>query len=110
MVGPSDKLVEWTVALTAAGPRIDRSAWPLGGSPTPTSETASVTRMGTTTVYDVTIPWTLPEIEGSRKFGCRLSLLVNDNDGAGRKGWVEWTPGIGKGKDASEYVPLTFAK
>ncbi len=32
-----------------------------------------------------------------------FSLLVNDNDGAGRSGWVELTPGIGLGKRPAEF-------
>jgi|GEM_PF-2431940 len=35
-----------------------------------------------------------------------LSLLVNDNDGQGRKSWVELTEGIGMGKDPSKYKDL----
>jgi len=58
------------------------------------------------TTYDVTLPRSIPEIAKSIKLGCRMSLLINDNDGAGRKGWIEWTPGIGQTKDARDYVPL----
>lgn len=30
-----------------------------------------------------------------------LSILVNDADGLGREGWLEWTPGVGYTKDPS---------
>jgi hypothetical protein len=50
----------------------------------------------------------MPEIAKAIRQGCRMSLLVNDNDGAGRKGWLEWTPGIGQTKDPSQYVPVSF--
>ena len=36
----------------------------------------------------------------------RFALLVNDNDGAGRKGWLEWFQGIGFAKDPTQYGPL----
>lgn len=35
-----------------------------------------------------------------------FSLLINDNDGAGRAGWQELTPGIGLGKRPAEYAWL----
>jgi len=37
-----------------------------------------------------------------------LSALVNDDDGGGREGWVEWTPGIGLGKDPSAFGDLVL--
>lgn len=109
MVGPSEKFMEWTAALTSSGPRLERSSWPAEFANAPALEKVDVTRAGDVTTYDVTLPWSIPEIGAVRQYGCRMSLLVNDNDGAGRKGWVEWTPGIGMGKDAGEYVPLAFA-
>jgi len=59
------------------------------------------------TLYDLIIPATLP---GGAHLGDRLSitLLVNDNDGGGRKGWVEWTPGIGRSKDPTHINRLKF--
>jgi hypothetical protein len=110
LVGPSEQLLEWTAALTAAGPRIERSPWPLDLASIPVSEQVQATRVGTTTTYDVMLSRANPEIAKALQFGCRLSLLINDNDGGGRKGWLEWTPGIGKGKDSSYYVPISFGK
>lgn len=108
MVGPSEKLMEWTAALTASGPRIERSIWPQEWA-SASVEQARITRTGTTTTYDITLPRTIPEIERALQYGCRMSLLVNDNDGAGRKGWLEWTPGIGSAKDPTQYVPIAFS-
>ncbi|HEY3332213.1 MAG TPA: beta-galactosidase [Capsulimonadaceae bacterium] len=107
MVGPSEKLVEWTTALTANGPRIERSIWPAE-FPVAVGEQAQITRAGTTTTYDITLPRTIPEIAQAIRYGCRMSVLVNDNDGAGRKGWLEWTPGIGASKDPTLYAPVVF--
>jgi hypothetical protein len=35
-----------------------------------------------------------------------FSLLVNDDDGQGRAGWQELTPGIGVGKMPSQFAWL----
>ncbi len=55
--------------------------------------------------YTVTIPWdALPGIQNE----CRISLLVNDNDGNGRKGWIEFHSGIGSFKDTSLFGTYSF--
>ncbi|MBR5838130.1 MAG: hypothetical protein IKZ84_06255, partial [Victivallales bacterium] len=55
--------------------------------------------------YMVTIPWdALPGILNE----CRISLLVNDNDGNGRKGWIEFHSGIGSFKDTSLFGLYSF--
>ena len=55
--------------------------------------------------YTVTIPWSaLPGIQNE----CRISLLVNDNDGGGRKGWIEFHSGIGSFKDTSLFGLYSF--
>ncbi len=58
-------------------------------------------------LYEVLIPWeTLP---GVRPMGqVRLSLLVNDNDGKGRRGWLEFHSGIGHSKDATLHGIYSF--
>lgn len=38
-----------------------------------------------------------------------VSVLANEDDGAGREGWLEWTPGVGKTKDPSRFWPVTFS-
>ncbi|MDR3710643.1 MAG: hypothetical protein P4L33_20270 [Capsulimonadaceae bacterium] len=108
LAGPSGKMLEWTAALTGSGPRIERSVWPDEMAKVPATEQVQATRVGTLTTYDITLPRSIPEIGRAIQFGCRMSLLVNDNDGAGRKGWLEWTPGIGTTKDPSAFVPVAF--
>jgi hypothetical protein len=44
-------------------------------------------------------------LKGSGKIRC--ALLVNNNDGAGREGWLEWASGIGQFKDPQAYGNLT---
>lgn len=58
--------------------------------------TLKVNRTGSITVYEASIPWKaiyaqVPNMQEPLLF----SLLVNDNDGAGRKGWIEWNESIG---------------
>ncbi len=70
------------------------------------SVSCTVARKGDKTLYDIAFPWsaigcTPPGAKGPH-FG--FSMLVNDNDGTGRKGWIELTPGIGTKKDPSEYL------
>lgn len=51
-------------------------------------------------------PFRVKQLEG--KF--RFAILVNDNDGNGRKGWLEWGSGIGKSKDPTKYGTLYYRK
>lgn len=43
----------------------------------------------------------------SGKEALRFSLLVNNNNGNGREGWLEWASGVGGGKMAELYGNLT---
>ncbi len=61
-----------------------------------------VERQGDYTIYEGKLAlgkWLKP----SPAKGCGLSFLVNDNDGAGREGWLEWGGGIGYHKDPALY-------
>jgi hypothetical protein len=55
-------------------------------------------------VYEIRIPAAElgadPLAEG-REMG--FTMLVNDADGEGREGWVEWTPGIGAFKEPDSF-------
>ncbi|MCE5216005.1 hypothetical protein LLH03_03135, partial [bacterium] len=67
--------------------------------------TLAVKRTGTETVYEAAVPWAaigVPAGAGTPVLG--LNVLVNDNDGSGRRGYVELTSGIGKVKDPSAYI------
>ncbi|UKS27042.1 glycosyl hydrolase [Paenibacillus sp. HWE-109] len=63
------------------------------------------------TVYELALPWSelapiKPETNGAFSF----SLLVNDNDGAGRKGYIEWGSGIGETKDPKKFRTVQWIK
>ncbi len=86
-----------------------------GGSPgthcwiTPEGFTAPETRLfitalGGVTVYDIAIPLRGIGITPERlREGIQFNLLVNDNDGEGRDGWMQIAPGIGEAKNPSSY-------
>ncbi|MEF2248516.1 S-layer homology domain-containing protein [Paenibacillus sp. IITD108] len=64
--------------------------------------TAAAVQEGDITFYEVRMPWNTIYTEKPEKI-LPFSLLINDNDGAGRRGWIEWTPGIGKAKSPSSH-------
>ncbi len=87
---------EINVALARGAARVFRFHGPAGA---PTGTRAAVVRRGATTVYEILIPAAdlgRRGVGAGNRFG--FSFLVNDADGAGRTGWIEWTPGIGRGK------------
>lgn len=60
-------------------------------------------------VYEAAIPKALLsplEFREGEEFG--FSLLLNDNDGGGRRGWLELTPGIGTGYEPKRFVTWTL--
>lgn len=63
-----------------------------------------------TTTYFVAIPWSvIPRI--SYEDGLvAFSMIVNENDGAGRNGYIEWGSGIGARKDPSKFRTIVFDK
>lgn len=69
----------------------------------------AIEREGNYTIYEARIPWIDIFGKDSPKFNRRsvgFSMLINDNDGAGRRGWIEFCPGIGAGKDSSAFTTL----
>lgn len=57
--------------------------------------------------YEVVIPWEhLPGIAPRPGTRFRFSLLVNDDDGKGRRGWLHAFDGIGWSKDPAQYGVL----
>ncbi len=61
-------------------------------------------------IYDLTLPLSALSVT-PEKFaqGLYLSMLINDDDGLGRDGWIALSAGIGNGKDPSCY-PLFVVK
>ena len=83
--------------------------------PTGKVESAEVAfrREGTHSYYEVSVPWkeiTANSIDFDTLSKIGFSMLVNDNDGQGRKGWIEYGSGIGKSKDTSLFTFLNVLK
>ncbi|MBE1604417.1 beta-galactosidase [Actinopolymorpha pittospori] len=73
----------------------------------PDSIDARITQSGDDLVYELAIPWTAA-MSVAPKPGqlVPFTMLVNDNDGNGRDGFIEWTPGIGDTKDVGKFARL----
>ena len=70
-----------------------------------------VNRMDGYTVYELSIPWSeifyegyVPDPEKTYHF----SLMANDNDGSGRRGWIEYCSGIGTHKDVTLFGTMNL--
>ncbi len=80
------------------------------------SFTAAVARSGTTTTYELRLPSAaLGGAALARGTSLGFSFLINDDDGAmtsdgtGREGWIEMSPGIGRGKDPYSFGDLVLS-
>ena len=96
---------EFGLALLGAQPSTERTH-PQGGNP---RLQLAATRNGNVTTYEALFPASgLQPLALRTGTSLGLSFLVNDDDGQGRKGWIEWTPGIGQGKDPRRFVLATL--
>ena len=101
---------EFEVGLTRApnGPLVFQ--WMPAGEPLSDGKLA-VVRQDNVTRYEAAVPWTALGV-ATPGAGKRISwsLTVNDNDGEGFRGWLEWTPGVCGSKDSSEFGWLTLVR
>ena len=98
---------EFGVALANGKARWERTAGPSSAPNVPLQ--VAVIRTGNTTVYEVLIPaFAIKPLVMRASSKVSLNFLINDHDGKGRKGWLEWTPGIGRSKDPSLYNQVTL--
>jgi hypothetical protein len=109
--GESTTWYEYGVALTAQGPQAYRWLSAQGPAGPVTDVDLRVTRddAADETIYELAMPWqkVAPFDPDHRLMS--LSFLVNDNDGTGRKGWIEWGSGIGGSKDPELFRPVRLA-
>lgn len=73
----------------------------------------AIMREGNKTVYEFKIPWKNLLMDGQQpKLGDKLgfSFLVNDNDGNGRRGWIEYASGVGESKNSALFTYLKLIK
>lgn len=67
----------------------------------------AVTRSGDQTIYELRCPWTDITPTGTQiheNMELRYAMIVNDNDGMGRRGWAQFGGGIAPSKDVSKYA------
>ncbi len=109
---------EFQLALTAAGPAIWKTMAGYTGGDLPGNYSgdsgpiryaaAHIERRDGRTIYQLRMnlgelyPFTYKPDQD-----LRLSVLVNNNDGQGRAGFLEWSSGIGPSKDVTRYGRLT---
>ncbi len=100
--GAYDDVNDWEVgvALAAGGVLIHCFHAPAGAGHCPVQ--AYVLRKGNRTSYEVA--FLLGEMP-PKSFG--MTFLANENDGSGREGFLQWTPGIGLSKDPSRFAVVT---
>jgi len=98
-----DGVQEFGLALTPAGPELWQ--WmPKEGVVADGS--VAVVRQGTRTVYEAAIPWAALDMRPTAGAQPGFSLTLNDNDGEGFRGWLEWSSGLCGAKDASKFGVL----
>ncbi|XEC96232.1 discoidin domain-containing protein [Paenibacillus tarimensis] len=108
--GQNSGYSEIGMALSEGGIEVWRWSAPLGMAAGEMNHTqAIVSRTGTKTTYEISIPWSelLPgqlSVKPGDSIG--FSLLINDNDGSGRRGWMEYGGGIGSSKNPSLFKEL----
>ncbi|QOR71798.1 hypothetical protein IM660_05900 [Ruania alkalisoli] len=59
-----------------------------------------------TTTYEVALPWEYLAPARSEDGLISVSVVLNENDGAGRAGWYRWGDGIANEKDSTEFRSL----
>jgi hypothetical protein len=103
--GDSPTFAAHIFALTDAGPQVFQMTQPTGtDAGLLRAADASIVRneQDGTTTYEVAIPWSSLPV-GPDATGFAASVLINDNDGDGRRGWVQWGGGIGSKKDTAQF-------
>jgi hypothetical protein len=71
--------------------------------------TLVTTREGDLTTYVVSWPLSALGLSVETvRAGLSINLLVNDDDGEGRNGWIELAPGLGMSKDPSQFPMISL--
>lgn len=94
------------LSLTDSGPEV--YSW-TGEKGLVQKAQCHIERRGTTTLYEAVIPWSALGVKMPKK-GETLgfALIVNDNDGGVRQGWLHLADGIGWSKNPSLFETLFF--
>lgn len=98
--GEATTTQEIGVALTDAGP-VDTWRWtPTSQTGTPPGVQAKVVRDETahTTTYEIAVPWSTLGFAAKDRL-LSTTVVVNENDGTGRRGWLTWGKGVAEAKN-----------
>ncbi|MFD0714360.1 DNRLRE domain-containing protein [Paenibacillus sp. GCM10027626] len=110
--GESSSWYEIGLSDTPDGPQMYRFAAPPGIDKGPIKNGKLVVKRDESkkvTVYQMALPWSeLSPVLPLRNEVMSFSLLVNDNNGNGRRGWMEWGSGIGLEKRASLFRTMQW--
>jgi len=103
--------IEFGFALTPQGPQLYRYAsGAVGGFLTDADIAAVRDEQTQTTVYEAAVPWSMLDAIGvGPESAASLSIVANDTDGDGTRGWVQWGGGITTAKDSELFEPVIFA-
>lgn len=103
--------IEFGFALTPAGPQLYRYASGAVGGFLTDADIAAVRDESTgVTTYEAAVPWSLLEPIGvSPSSAASVSVVANDTDGDGTRGWVQFGAGITTAKDSELFEPVIFA-
>lgn len=96
-------------ALTPDGAQIVKYSNESGTTMDVKESKSSIKRNGNKTVYEVCMPWSEAVPEGAEikpNIEIGYSMLVNDNDKSGRRGWIEFGSGIGVYKAVNEFARI----
>ncbi|MFF0341292.1 sugar-binding protein [Kribbella sp. NPDC004875] len=107
--GENATSTEIGAALLPTGPAVytfgTSDGSPTGATP---GATAVITRADGVTKYQVKLPWAALGFTTQPAGPVAISLALNENDGAGRVGAMQWASGIVTGKTTTLFLPGTF--
>ncbi|MGZ0151656.1 sugar-binding protein [Kribbella sp. WER1] len=98
--GEATAAQEIGVALTDAGP-VDTWRWtPTSQTGVPAGVQAKVVRdeAAHTTTYEIAVPWSTLGFAAKDRL-LSATVVVNENDGTGRRGWMSWGKGVAETKN-----------
>ena len=100
----------WEIGLTRLeSGKAEVFFWDTPVKANPSAVKLSTERRENRTLYHAAFPFSLLGIKREDlALGFRFNLLVNDNDGNGRKGWMEIAPGLGIDKSPERFPVLIF--
>lgn len=115
------KTTEFCLALNKGEPQIKRYSYMAVDTSVVAQEDKhnydaieyAIKRVGNKTCYELKMPWAQiygKPINPMSKSNLIFSMLINENDGNGRRGWIEYCPGIGGEKFANLFIKVPIIK